>query len=254
MELYGLLGKTLKHSFSGEYFGKKFDKERIDAEYRLFEFDDVPDLHAFAKDNSSLKGLNVTIPFKRKVIHQLDDASNIVKITGNANVIKIIRKNGHVKLVGFNTDVRGFERSLKPLVRKKNNLRALILGTGGAAHSVAFVLRKMGIYFYFVTRNPKKVEMLGYSWVTPEVIKECQLIVNASPIGMFPDANACPDIPYENLSPEHILFDLIYNPAETCFLKKGKESGAILKNGLEMLEIQADESWKIWKNKSDFLL
>lgn len=254
MELYGLLGKTLKHSFSGEYFGKKFEEEGIDAEYRLFEFDDVPDLHAFAKENPSLKGLNVTIPFKRKVIHQLDNVSNIVKMTGNVNVIKVLRKKGDVKLIGFNTDVRGFETSLEPLIRKRNNLRALILGTGGAAHSVAFVLRKMGIYFYFVTRFPNKVEMIGYSWVTPEIIQEYQLIINTSPVGMFPDTDTCPDIPYESLSSEHILFDLVYNPPETCFLKKGKAQSALIKNGQEMLEIQAEESWKIWKNKSGFLL
>ncbi len=254
MELYGLLGKTLKHSFSGEYFGKKFEKEGVDAEYRLFEFDDVPDLHAFVKEHSSLKGLNVTIPFKRKVIPQLDNVSNIVKMTGSVNVIKVNRKNGDVKLTGFNTDVRGFERSLEPLIRKRNNLRALILGTGGAAHSVAFVLRKMGIYFYFVTRLPNKVEMIGYSYVTPKIIQEYQLIVNTSPLGMFPDTVSCPDIPYESLGPEHILFDLIYNPPETSFLKKGRESGAIVKNGQKMLEIQAEESWKIWKNKSGFLL
>ena len=254
MELYGLLGKTLKHSFSEKYFGKKFEEEGIDAEYRLFEFADVPDLHAFAEEHPSLKGLNITIPFKRKVISQLDDVSNIVKMTGSVNVIKVNRKNGNVKLIGFNTDVSGFERSLEPLIRKRNNLRALILGTGGAAHSVAFVLRKMGIYFCFVTRSPNKVEMIGYSWVKPEIIDDYRLIVNTSPIGMFPDTDACPDIPYESLGPDHILFDLIYNPPETCFLKKGKERGAIIQNGQEMLEVQAEESWKIWKNKSGFLL
>ena len=160
---------------------------------------------------------------------------------------KSLREKGKIKLSGFNTDVIGFENSLLPLVNKRNNLRALILGTGGAAHSVAFVLRKLGIYFYFVTRNPSKLEMINYTWVTPEVIKENQLIINASPVGMFPNVDACPNLPYENLGPSHILYDLVYNPEESCFLKKGKEAGALIKNGQEMLEIQAEESWKIWK-------
>ncbi|MBE0650567.1 MAG: shikimate dehydrogenase [Bacteroidales bacterium] len=252
MELYGLLGKTLKHSFSGDYFGKKFAKKGIKAEYHLFEFDEVPDLHAFAKDNPSLKGFNVTIPYKRTVVAQLDEMSNLVRMTGNANVVKVVRKNGNIKLVGYNTDATGFEKSLEPLVKKRNNLRALILGTGGAAHTVAFVLRKMGIYFYFVTRNPYKVEMIGYSFITPEIINECQLIVNTTPVGMFPEMDACPNIPYENLDSSHILYDLVYNPPETLFLKKGKEKGATIKNGQEMLQIQAEESWKIWNNKSGF--
>lgn len=246
MELYGLLGKSLKHSFSGDYFGKKFDDSGIDAEYRLFEFDDVPDLHAFAKENPELRGLNITIPYKRKVIPQLDEVSDIVSLTGNSNVIKVIRKDGDIKLLGYNTDVVGFQKSLNPLVKKRDNLRALILGTGGASHSVAFVLRRMGIYFYYVTRRPVKVEMINYSWITPKIIKECQLIVNATPVGMFPDTDACPDISYESLGPSHILYDLIYNPPETLFLKKGKDAGAVVKNGQEMLEIQAKESWKIW--------
>ncbi len=250
MELYGLLGETLNHSFSGNYFGKKFEHENIDAEYQLFEFENVPDLHDFAEGHPNLIGLNVTIPYKRQIISQLDEVNNVVRMTGNANVVKVIRKKGKIKLHGFNTDVIGFENSLLPLIKKKKNLRALILGTGGAAHSVAFVLRKLGIYFYFVTRNPSKLEMINYTWVTPEVIKENQLIINATPVGMFPNIDTFPNLPYEYMGSSHILYDLVYNPAEPGFLKKGKEVGAIIKNGQEMLEIQAEESWKIWKNKS----
>lgn len=249
MELFGLLGKSLNHSFSPDYFGKKFERKGIDAEYRLFEFDDVPDLHAFAKENPALRGLNVTIPFKTKVVAQLDEVSNIVGLTGNANVIKILRKDENIILSGYNTDVIGFQESLKPLIKQRNNLRALILGTGGASHSVAFVLRKLGIYFYYVTRHPSHVEMINYSRITPEIIKECHLIVNATPVGMSPDTDSCPDIAYGNLGPSHILYDLIYNPPETLFLKKGKEAGAVVKNGQEMLEIQAEESWKIWNEQ-----
>ena len=254
MELYGLLGKTLEHSFSGNYFGEKFEREGIHAEYQLFEFKHIPDLHDFAKAHPDLKGFNVTIPYKRKVLPQLDEASQVVRMTGNANVIKVIRKNNTIKLSGFNTDVIGFEKSLRPLIKRKKNLRALILGTGGAAHSVAFVLRKLGIYFYFVTRHPNKLEMINYSWITPELIEESQLIVNATPVGMYPDIQACPDLPYESLKPSHILYDLVYNPPESCFLQKGKELGITIKNGQEMLEIQAEESWKIWKNKLGFSL
>ena len=254
MELYGLVGKTLKHSFSGNYFGEKFEKELIDAEYQLFEFADIPDLHEFAKEHPNLKGLNVTIPYKRKIVPQLDEVNEVVRLTGNANVIKIVRRNNQIKLKGFNTDVIGFEKSLLPLVKKRKNLRALILGTGGAAHSVAYVLRKLGIYFYFVTRNPNKVEMVSYSWITPELMKESQLIINATPVGMFPDVEACPDLHYESLESSHVLYDLVYNPSESSFLKKGREAGSIIKNGQEMLEIQAEESWKIWKNKVRFSL
>lgn len=247
MELYGLLGKSLNHSFSGNYFGKKFEEEGIDAEYQMFEFEDVPDLHDFVKEHPNLQGFNVTIPYKRKMVSQLDEMSSVVTMTGNTNVIKVIRKDNKIKLSGFNTDVIGFEKSLIPLLKKRNNLRALILGTGGAAHSVAYVLRKLGTYFYFVTRHPNKLEMINYSWITPEIMKESQLIINATPVGMFPDSESCPDLPYDSLGPSHILYDLVYNPPESNFLKKGKEAGSVLKNGQEMLEIQAEESWKIWK-------
>ena len=247
MDIYGLIGKPLKHSFSGDYFSRKFEKNHIDAEYRLWEMDDVPDLHAFARKYPQLKGLNITLPYKRKIISTLDELSIPVQIIGSVNVVKVERNSGEIFLKGYNTDVLGFEKSLKPLIKGRKQLRALILGTGGSAHSVAFVLRKLGIYFYFITRRPKKLEMLGYSWITQAIMNEFQLIVNTSPVGMYPDTDHAPVIPYEMLTPGHILFDLIYNPEETLFLKKGKAQGAIVKNGLEMLKIQAAESWKIWK-------
>ncbi|GMT45535.1 MAG: shikimate 5-dehydrogenase [bacterium] len=247
MDIYGLIGKPLKHSFSGDYFAQKFEKKHIDAEYRLWELDDIPDLHSFAREHPQLRGLNITIPYKRTVVPALDELDAPAQIIGSVNVVKVNRKGGEILLRGYNTDVIGFERSLKPLVKGRKQLRALILGTGGSAHSVAFVLRRLGIYFYYITRRPKKLEMLGYSWITPAIMNEFQLIVNTSPVGMYPDTEHAPVIPYEMLTPGHILFDLIYNPEETLFLKKGKAQGAIVKNGLEMLKIQAEESWKIWK-------
>jgi len=247
MDIYGLIGKPLKHSFSGDYFSRKFEKNHIDAEYRLWEMDDVPDLHAFARKYPQLKGLNITLPYKRKIISTLDELSIPVQIIGSVNVVKVERNSGEIFLKGYNTDVLGFEKSLKPLIKGRKQLRALILGTGGSAHAVAFILRKLGIYFYYITRRPKKLEMLGYSWITPAIMEEFQLIVNTSPVGMFPDTEHAPVIPYGMLTPSHILFDLVYNPEETLFLKKGKAQGAVVKNGLEMLKIQAEESWKIWK-------
>ncbi len=247
MDIYGLIGKPLKHSFSGDYFSQMFEKKHIDAEYRLWEMDEMPDLHVFAREHPQLRGLNITIPYKRTVIPALDELNAPVQIIGSANVIKVNRNSGEIFLKGYNTDIIGFEKSLKPLIKGRKQLRALILGTGGSAHSVAYVLRKLGIYFYFITRRPKKLEMMGYSWITPAIMEEFQLIVNTSPVGMFPDTEQAPVIPYEMLTPSHILFDLIYNPEETLFLKKGKAQGAIVKNGLEMLKIQAEEAWKIWK-------
>ena len=249
MELYGLIGKKLQHSFSKDYFLKKFENKKIDADYHLFEMEELVDLHDFSKKQTNLCGLNVTIPFKRGVINQMDELSPIARISGSVNVIKVIRNNDDVVLKGFNTDTYGFEQSLKPLIKGRKQLRALVLGTGGAAHSVAYVLRKFGIYFYFVSRKPVKVETMGYSWITPTVMGEFRLIINTTPSGMFPNVDACPEIPYEFLEKDHILYDLVYNPEETLFLKKGREKGAVTKNGLEMLQIQAEESWKIWQSK-----
>ncbi len=246
MDLYGLIGKSLKHSFSGEYFTKKFEQKHIDAEYRLWEMEEVPDLVAFARQYPQLKGFNVTIPFKRNVVPYMDELGKTALLTGSVNVVKVVRNGEEINLKGFNTDVIGFEKSLHPLIQKRKLLRALILGSGGSAHSVACVLRKRGIYFNYVTRFPKKLEMMGYSWITPAVMGEYKLIVNTTPLGMYPKMDEAPDLPYAFLTPEHILFDLIYNPEETLFLKKGREQGAVTKNGLEMLKIQAEESWKIW--------
>ncbi|MBN2637720.1 MAG: shikimate dehydrogenase [Bacteroidales bacterium] len=247
MDLYGLIGRSLKHSFSGDYFAKKFEKEKIDASYQLFESEDIPDLKELLAKNPELRGLNVTIPYKRQLIQQMDELNEVAETVGGINVVDVHRKNGSVKLRGYNTDVYGIEMSLKPLIEKREQLRALILGTGGAAHAVAYVLRKWGIYYYYVSRNPRKLIELNYTWLTPKIIEDYQLIINTTPLGMYPHVETFPEIPYDKLTKDHILFDLVYNPEETVFLKKGKAQGAQTKNGLEMLHLQAEESWKIWK-------
>lgn len=247
MDIYGLVGKSLKHSYSGRYFQDKFSKEKIKADYRLFELKSVPDLKEFAKANPQLKGFNVTIPYKRILMQQMDEVSQFAQSAGSINLVNVIRKKGEIILKGFNTDIIGIEKSMKPLIRKRSYLRALILGTGGSAHAVAYVLRKWGIYYYYVSRSPRKLIELDYSWLNPKMIDDYKLIINTTPLGMYPDVETYPHIPYEGLSEENILLDLVYNPEETVFLKKGREKGAITKNGMEMLQIQAEESWKIWK-------
>ncbi len=247
MDIYGLIGFPLRHSFSGNYFSGKFAGMHIDAAYRLWELEKFPDLHEFVRQYPQLKGLNVTIPYKLKALSALDEVSGPVQDIGSVNVIKVYRNGGEIFLKGFNTDVIGFEKSLNPLLKGRKNLRALILGTGGSSRSVAYVLHKLGISFSYVTRHPENTKALGYPELTQDVIRGSHLIINTTPVGMFPDTDRSPEIPYELLTSDHILFDLIYNPEETLFLKKGREQGARVKNGLEMLKIQAEESWKIWQ-------
>ncbi len=247
-EIYGLIGKSLSHSYSPAYFAEKFVKKHINAEYRLFEMDNIGNLRAFIKDSPELKGLNVTIPFKLNIIPFLDEIDPVAQLTGSVNTIKIDRRNDNLFLKGYNTDTLGFENTIKPLVKDKNQLKALILGTGATAHTLAYVLRKIGIYFYFVSRKPVKVESLSYSWLDKKILKAFKLIINATPLGMFPNVDQCPDIPYDYIDKKSIVYDVVYNPEETLFLKKGREKGAITKNGLEMLYRQADEAWKIWKS------
>ncbi len=248
MKIYGLAGKSLKHSFSPDYFNKKFRDRKIAAVYKLFEMDLPDNIRELIENNPDIEGLNVTIPYKQVVIPFLDKLDNTALITGSVNTIKVHRRKGRIILKGFNTDAAAFEETLKPLIKKRENIKALILGTGGTAHSVAYVLRKRGIYFYFVSRKPVKVESLRYSWLDKETIEGYPLIINTTPLGMYPDVDNYPEIPYEFLGKQNILYDLIYNPEETLFLKKGKEKGAITKNGLEMLYKQAELSWKIWNN------
>jgi shikimate dehydrogenase len=241
MRIFGLIGYPLGHSFSHRYFTEKFSREGItDCIYRLFPISSIDEFDRLWEDNPDLCGLNVTIPYKEKVIPYLDQTTQVVQRSGACNCIKKTA-NG---LVGHNTDVIGFDRSLRRRLRPDHR-SALILGTGGAAKAVAFVLQESGIRYRFVSRNPTD-QQLGYDALTREVMDTHTLIVNTTPVGMYPHQDEAPEIPYEMLSGAHYLFDLVYNPEVTRFLQYGKERGAIIENGGDMLQIQAEESWTIW--------
>jgi shikimate dehydrogenase len=241
MRLFGLIGNPLTHSFSKKFFTEKFEKEGLtDCKYELFSIADINEMKNVLDQHPDLCGLNVTIPYKEQVLSFLDDTDDVVKKVKACNCIII--KNG--KLKGYNTDVAGFERSLKKQLLLHHK-KALILGTGGAAKAVEFVLQKLGINFNYVSRKPS-VNNYSYNQITPGIIAEHTLIINTTPLGMYPAMNEAPPIPYEALTSDHYLFDLVYNPDKTLFLQMGEERGAAIKNGYEMLVIQAEESWKIW--------
>lgn len=241
MKLYGLIGKSLAHSFSKKYFSEKFKKENItNCTYKLFEIENINQLTDITK-NSNLKGLNVTIPYKESVIIKLNAIDEIAEEIGAVNTIKIENK----KLIGYNTDYYGFKKSLKPFLDINHN-RALILGTGGASKAIHYVLKELNIDCLFVSRTPKNENEIPYKDINEYVIKHHQIIINTTPIGTFPNVNDLPDLPYHLLTQNHLLYDLIYNPLETAFLKKGKEQGCITLNGMEMLKLQAEKSWEIW--------
>ena len=245
MKKYGLIGFPLGHSFSRNYFNNKFADEKIDAEYVNFEIPSIQDFRRVIEENPNIYGLNVTIPYKQQVIPYLDELDADAEEIGAVNVIKFIRETGQkLKLVGYNSDVVGFMGSIKPLL-KPHHRKALILGTGGASKAIVYGLRKLGISSVFVSRT-KKEGMLTYDELTPEIMQEFTVIINCTPVGMFPHTDACPALPYECLTGKHLLFDLIYNPEETLFMKKGAAQGAITKNGLEMLLLQAIGAWSIW--------
>lgn len=246
MRKFGLIGFPLSHSFSPDYFAEKFTRENIiNCSYECFPIDRIEKFPALLCSLAELEGINVTIPYKKSVIPYLNFCSEEVTKMGACNCIKIT--NGF--LTGFNTDVVGFEKSLSDRLTSSHT-QALVLGTGGSASAVEFVFEKLGIDFLFVSRtHAKNKKSCTYGELTKEVMEQRTLIINTTPLGMFPDVNNCPDIPYQFLTPRHYLFDLVYNPAKTLFLKRGEEMGAITKNGSDMLIIQAEESWKIWNEK-----
>lgn len=248
MDTYGLIGFPLTHSFSAKFFTEKFCRENIDAEYLNFEIRDIKDIHQIIQSNRNLKGLNVTIPHKENIIPFLDEITPEAQQIGAVNVIKV-EKGGEdrlkIHLTGYNTDYIGFRDSLLPLLSDGVKRKALILGTGGASKAVAQALTDLHIEWLYVSRTPKEGR-LTYDELSREILSTHTLIVNASPVGTFPETEFCPDIPYSYLTPNHLLYDLIYNPAETLFLRKGKERGATIKNGKEMLELQALAAWHIW--------
>ena len=246
MQKYGLIGYPLKHSFSIGYFNEKFKSEAIDAEYINFEIPSINDFMEVIEENPQLQGLNVTIPYKEKVIDFLDELDKDTIEIGAVNVIKIIRlPKGKTKLVGYNSDIIGFMQSIEPLL-KPHHQKALILGTGGASKAIFHGLKKLGITSTFVSRTKSNDEVLTYGELTTKVIQEHTVIVNCTPVGMYPNEDKYPQIPYELLSPQHLLYDLIYNPDQTLFLRKGAIQGATVKNGLEMLLLQAFAAWEIW--------
>ena len=247
MDKYGLIGYPLKHSFSRNYFNEKFASENIDAEYVNFEIEDIAAFKRIIDGNPNLRGMNVTIPYKEQVIpylNGLDPAT--AKRIGAVNVIKIIRDGKKVQLIGYNSDILGFSHSIEPYLQPRHK-KALILGTGGASKAVFCGLEDLGVESTFVSRTKKGLNLLTYDELTPEIMAEHLVIVNCTPVGMYPNVDFCPDIPYECLTPDHLLYDLLYNPDETLFMKKGAEQGATVKNGLEMLLLQAFESWGIWQ-------
>lgn len=243
MKQFGLIGKTLGHSFSKSYFENKFEKEGVkNTSYDNFPLETIDEFKTLIKEHSFC-GINVTIPYKVSVIPMLDELSEEVKEIGAVNTIQFIKG----KLVGFNTDYLGFHNSLKPFLENTME-KALILGTGGASKAVVYALEKIGISCTCVSRKPQK-DQLSYKDLNELAIKHHLLIINTTPLGTSPDLDQCPDIPYEFISEKHLLMDLIYNPSETLFLKKGKQNGANILNGKSMLIHQAEEAWKIWHSQ-----
>lgn len=242
MRQFGLIGYPLTHSFSPAYFAQKFEKEHItDARYDLFELADITDFPKLLKQYPSLCGLNVTIPYKEAVIPYLDEIDPVAAEIGSVNCI--VFRNGQT--VGYNTDLAGIAQTLKPHL-EWYMMTALILGTGGSAKTVAYFLQKIGIQPIHVTRNPSNPDHLSYENLTSEIVQKHKLIVNCSPVGMYPDVDEKPDIPYDGITDMHVLFDLVYNPPFTRFLEEGQDRDAGTVNGEKMLRVQAEAGWKLW--------
>ena len=245
MKTYGLIGYPLEHSFSQKYFTEKFEKEDINARYLNFPISSMDDFPELFTHHPYLAGLNVTIPYKEQVFRFLYEVDPMAEKIGAVNVLKITWDNLNYTLKGYNSDITGFKKSIFPLLTIDHK-KALVLGTGGASKAVVAALEQLNIDFRHVSRTPKDDNTLTYEQLNADIISEHKLIINTTPLGMYPKTDSCPDIPYEALTPEHLLYDLVYNPEETLFLKKGKEKGAKTKNGLEMLHLQAEEAWRIW--------
>jgi shikimate dehydrogenase len=241
MKRFGLIGKTLKHSFSKNYFTQKFAEQHItDCSYENFELQSIKELPALIQNYPEIKGLNITIPYKEEILPFLNQKNEIVEGIGACNCIKI--EAG--KTYGYNTDVIGFKNSLQPYLLPHHKC-ALVLGSGGASKAVQYALKELNINYLIVSRH-KKFNQVGYEDLGKDVIEGHQLIINTTPLGMHPNVQDDPPIPYEYISSQHLLYDLIYNPPKTKFLEKGEQQGAKIINGNEMLIIQAEESWKIW--------
>lgn len=250
MKKFGLVGYPLEHSFSADYFNRKFADEGIDAKYINFEVRSAEEIYDLICSDEEIVGLNVTSPYKEDVMSIVSDTDYIADMVGAVNVLKIFREDGAVYIKGYNTDSPAFGKSIIPLMHAYH-VSALILGTGGAAHAVAYALTQLGVECVFVSRS-ECAEGIFYREITEKVMRKFRIIVNCTPVGMFPEVNAMPKIPYKYLTPEHLLYDLIYNPEETRFLAMGRRYGAQTKNGLEMLHLQAEASWEIWNREETF--
>lgn len=240
MTKYGIIGYPLGHSFSRGFFTEKFAREGIDAQYLNFEIPDAGMLLDVLRDNPELHGLNVTLPHKQAIIPMLDELSDEAREIGAVNVIRV--RDGRLK--GFNSDIIGFTESIRPLLQPHHK-QALVLGTGGASKAICVGLKRLGLEWKYVSRTPRE-GMITYEDITAETLQDYTVIVNCSPVGMFPKVDQAPAIPYEYLTPRHLLFDCVYNPEDTLFMQKGRAQGATVKNGLEMLHLQAIASWRFW--------
>ncbi len=245
---FGLIGFPLSHSFSRKFFTEKFAKEGIDAEYLNLEIESISDLSQLIIAHPDLEGINVTIPYKELVISFLDYIDVAAAQIKAVNTIRIVRSEQHISLQGYNTDIQGFQESINPLLQKYHT-KALVLGTGGASKAIVKALENLRIDTILVSRNPEEKGEISYDDLDEDVMESYKIIVNTTPIGTFPNIEGCPAIPFEFLSAKHLLFDLVYNPETTEFLKLGKQRGATIKNGLEMLHIQANAAWEIWNRK-----
>lgn len=242
MRIFGLIGKNINYSYSATIFNKKFQIEKItDAIYKIYDIHNIEVIQELLEQIPNLSGLNITIPYKERIMHFIHNCSDESLNIGAVNTIKILSNK---QLIGYNTDVYGFEKSFL-IKKKKYHKNALILGTGGAAKAVAFVLKKLNISYLYVSRT-KKQDTITYLDITPNIINNYQIIINCSPIGTYPNIHESPRLPYDLLSSTHYMYDLIYNPYETSFLRQGKNMGCTVQNGLKMLHLQADQSWKIW--------
>ena len=247
MKTYGLIGYRLGYSFSKGFFTEKFEKENLqEHEYVNFELDTIDEFPGIFEKNDHIAGLNCTIPYKQQIMPFLDEIDEEAATVGAINTVKIIRSEDSVKLKGFNTDIYGFENSLQPMLNEKHK-KALILGTGGASKAIKYILKKLGLSYVSASIEEKLNEgEIRYEDINEDLLKEYLVVINATPLGTFPKVDNCANIPYEFLTSDHVLFDLVYNPEETLFMKKGKAQGAAVKNGLEMLHLQAIKAWEIW--------
>lgn len=247
-KLFGLVGYPLGHSFSRKFFNEKFATEKIDASYLNFEMENLDMLHKIIAENPELVGVNVTIPYKEKIIPMLDELDSTAEKIGAVNTVKIFRTadRNKYRMKGYNTDITGFTESIRPSL-KHTDRKALVLGSGGASKAIVEGLKEMEVAPTIVSRQSGN-EKISYEELTPEIVASHTVIVNSTPLGMWPDIDSFPPIPYHAITPKHVCFDAVYNPSPTTFLKKCREMGAVTIGGLDMLKLQAIAAWKIWNN------